>query len=49
MSRENPTLGERISWRFEAMAYDLVVLLLRACRWTGPRASVAGCFGRWGR
>lgn len=30
MSRENPTLGERISWRFEAMAYDLVVLLLRA-------------------
>lgn len=30
MSRDNPTLAERIGWRLEALAYDVVSGLLRA-------------------
>lgn len=42
MSRENPTLGERIAWRFEALAYDLVAGLLRALP-----VDWASAFGGW--
>ncbi len=42
MSRDNPTLGEKISWRIEAIGYDLVVLLLRALP-----VDWASAFGGW--
>jgi lauroyl/myristoyl acyltransferase len=42
VSRENPTLVETIAWRFEAMAYDLLVGLLRALP-----VDWASAFGGW--
>ena len=42
MSRENPTVAERIGWRIEAMAYDLLVGLLRALP-----VDWASAFGGW--
>lgn len=42
MSRENPTLRERISWRIEALGYDLIVMFLRALP-----VDWASAFGGW--
>jgi lauroyl/myristoyl acyltransferase len=42
VSRENPTVAERIGWRIEALAYDLVAGLLRALP-----VDWASAFGGW--